>query len=71
MVLTAVGLVLLVIGLIYVTTEASQLPTLLGNIRGGHHSRTLRGVVTLVVGGVMLGGGVVIALPWRRDRSAD
>jgi hypothetical protein len=69
MVLTAVGLVLVVIGLIYVTTEASQLPTLLGNIRGGHHSRTLRGIVTLVAGGLMLGVGVFIALPLRREET--
>jgi uncharacterized membrane protein HdeD (DUF308 family) len=75
-VLVIIGILGIIAGIIYLTTDAHSLPSVLGTIKynGHNHSRaynprTLRGAVSLVVGIVVLLAGL-FAFFWkgRKDR---
>jgi hypothetical protein len=70
-VLVIIGIVVIVAAVLYFTTDAKSLPSILGQIKlNGHNThranspRTLRGVVALIVGLVVLAGGV-FAFMWK------
>jgi uncharacterized membrane protein HdeD (DUF308 family) len=67
-VLAIIGILLIIAALLYFTEAAKSLPSVLGTIthpvkRANSH-RTLRGVVSLIVGVVALGAGV-FAFVWK------
>jgi amino acid permease len=51
-----VGVVAVVVGVIYLTVEGKSLPSVLGTLHGFGGHRSLRGIVALVVGLVLLAG---------------
>ena len=55
-IVVAVGLLALAAGIIYFTVDARSLPSFMGKIAGDSAHRTLRGIVALVVGVVLLAG---------------
>ena len=57
-VLILVGLVAAAVGVIYLTVEATSLPSILGQLHGDHAHRSLRGIVAIIVGVVLLVGGI-------------
>jgi hypothetical protein len=71
-VLTVIAIVLIIAAILYFTQPAHSLPSILGTLKQGPHvsakradaHRTLRGVVTLIVAVVALGGGV-FAFTWK------
>ncbi len=70
-VLVIIAILLIVAAVLYFTTDAKSLPSILGQIKlNGHNTkradapRTLRGVVTLIVGVIALGAGV-FAFVWK------
>ena len=70
-VLVVIGILGIIAGVIYFTTDAHSLPSILGTIKfnGHNHSRaygprTIRGVVSLIVGIIVLAAGV-FAFVWK------
>jgi hypothetical protein len=63
-----VGVLAVVVGVIYLTVDAKSLPSVLGKIHGDNAHRSLRGIVALVAGAVLLFGSVGTAAygPARR-----
>jgi hypothetical protein len=57
-VLVIIGLLILAAGVIYLTVEAKSLPSILGQISGSTVHRSKRGVVALVIGGLLLVAGI-------------
>jgi len=55
--IVVVGLLALAVGVIYLTVEAKSLPSFMGQINGDHAHRSLRGIVALIVGVLLLAGG--------------
>lgn len=66
-VIVLVGLLALAAGVIYLTVEAKSLPSFMGQISGDHAHRSLRGIVALIVGVLLLagGGGLLTYRPGR------
>jgi ribose/xylose/arabinose/galactoside ABC-type transport system permease subunit len=60
-IIALVGVLAIVVGVIYFADEAKSLPSVLGQIHGDTAHRTLRGIIALVVGGVLLFGSVGFA----------
>lgn len=56
LVLVAVGVLLIVIGLVYFTVAAEKLPAFLGQLHHATSHRTKRGLASLILGVVSLGG---------------
>lgn len=56
-VLVVLGLLALAAGIVYLTVEAKSLPSVLGKLHGFTGHRTKRGIVALVIGGLLLAGG--------------
>jgi hypothetical protein len=56
-VLVVVGVLALAVGVIYLTVEAKSLPSFMGQLHGDHAHRSLRGIVALIVGVLLLAGG--------------
>jgi amino acid permease len=56
-----VGVLAVVVGVIYLTVDAKSLPSVLGQIHGDSAHRTLRGIVALIVGAVLLFGAAGVA----------
>jgi len=56
-----VGVLAVIVGVIYLTVDAKSLPSILGQIHGDAAHRTLRGIVALIVGGVLLFGAAGLA----------
>ncbi len=70
-VLVIIAILLIIAAALYFTTDAKSLPSILGQIKFNGHNlhranspRTLRGVVTLIVGVVALAAGV-FAFVWK------
>jgi amino acid transporter len=70
-VLVIIGILAIIAAVIYFTTDAKSLPSILGTIKlNGHNAhranqpRSLRGVVALIVGVIVLAGGV-FAFVWK------
>lgn len=53
-----VGLLALVVGVIYLTVEAKSLPSFMGQIHHDTAHRSLRGIVAIIVGVLLVGGGI-------------
>lgn len=64
-----VGVLAVVVGVIYLTVDAKSLPSVLGAIHGDTAHRSLRGIVALVVGAVLLFGSAGLAA-YRPGRPA-
>jgi formate hydrogenlyase subunit 4 len=64
-----VGVLAVVVGVIYLTVDAKSLPSVLGQIHGDTAHRSLRGIVALIVGAVLLFGAAGRAA-YRPGRSA-
>jgi hypothetical protein len=62
MIIALIGVVILAIGVIYLTVEAKSLPSVLGQLHGVTAHRTKRGWFAVIVGGVLLlvGGGLYL-----------
>ena len=60
-VLIVIGVIGVVIGIIYLTVEAKSLPSVLGSLHGYTGHRTKRGIVALILGGVLILVGGVFA----------
>jgi len=58
-----VGVLAVIAGVIYFTVEAKSLPSFMGQLHGDSAHRTLRGIVALVVGVVLVAGGLAAARP--------
>ena len=56
-----VGVLAVVVGVIYLTVDAKSLPSVLGQIHGDTAHRSLRGIVALIVGAVLLFGAAGLA----------
>jgi drug/metabolite transporter (DMT)-like permease len=64
-----IGVLAVVAGVIYLTVEAKSLPSFLGALHNDTAHRSLRGIVALVVGAVLLAGGsAMIAYRPRSQR---
>ena len=64
-----IGVLAVVAGIIYLTVEARSLPSFLGQLHNDDAHRSLRGIVALVVGAVLLAGGsAMIAYRPRASR---
>ena len=57
-VLILIGLLAAAVGVIYLTVEATSLPSIMGQLHGDHAHRSLRGIVAIIVGVLLLAGGV-------------
>ena len=57
-----------VAGVIYLTVEAKSLPSFMGQIHGDHAHRSLRGIVALIVGVLLVAGGAGL-MAYRPSRS--
>ncbi len=66
-VLVLIAIVALVVGVIYLTTEAKSLPSFMGQVHGATGKRSHRGIAALVVAGVLLVAGIGL-LTARRQR---
>lgn len=64
-----VGVLAVVVGVIYLTVDAKSLPSVLGQIHGDTAHRSLRGIVALIVGAVLMFGAAGLAA-YRPGRSA-
>ena len=65
-----IGVLAVIAGVIYLTVEAKSLPSFLGQLHNDSAHRSLRGIVALVVGAVLLAGGsAMIAYRPRDSRS--
>lgn len=51
------GILAVVAGVIYLTVEAKSLPSIMGQIHGDTAHRSLRGIVAIIVGVLLLAGG--------------
>jgi amino acid permease len=68
-VIAVVGLLALAAGVIYLTVEAKSLPSFMGQISGDHAHRSLRGIVALIVGVLLLAGSAGL-LAYRPGRAS-
>ncbi len=57
-VVVLVGLLALAAGVIYLTVEAKSLPSFMGQIHGDPAHRSLRGIVAIIVGVLLVAGGL-------------
>jgi hypothetical protein len=57
-VIGVVGVLGIVAGVIYFTVESKSLPSFMGQIHGDTAHRSLRGIVSLVVGVLLVGAAV-------------
>jgi amino acid permease len=55
--IVVVGLLAIAAGVIYLTVEAKSLPSFMGKIGGDPAHRSLRGIVSLIVGVLLVAGG--------------
>jgi amino acid permease len=55
--LVAIGLLALAAGVVYLTVEAKSLPSFMGQLHGDTAHRSLRGIVAIALGVVLLSGG--------------
>lgn len=69
--LVIIGILAIIAAVLYFTEAAKSLPSILGTIKfNGHNAvranshRTLRAVVSLIIGLILLGGGV-FAFVWK------
>lgn len=53
-----VGILALIAGVIYLTVQAKSLPSFMGQIHADPAHRSLRGIVALIVGVLLVAGGV-------------
>ncbi len=53
-----VGLLALIVGVIYLTVEARSLPSFMGQIHGDPAHRSLRGVVAVIAGVLLVAAGL-------------
>ena len=67
-VVVVVGVLAVVAGVIYLTVEAKSLPSFMGQIHGDHAHRSLRGIVALIVGVLLVAGGAGL-MAYRPSRS--
>jgi hypothetical protein len=67
--IVVVGLLALAAGVIYLTVEAKSLPSFMGKISGDPAHRSLRGIVALIVGVLLVAGvaGLRAYGPGRRS----
>lgn len=56
-VLVVLGILALIAGMIYLTVQAKSLPSFMGQIHADHAHRSLRGIVAIIVGVLLLAGG--------------
>jgi hypothetical protein len=61
-VLIVVGILAIVVGVIYETTTAKSLPSILGQLHGYTGHRTKRAIAAFVVGGILLAAAAGLAL---------
>lgn len=66
--LILIGLLAAAVGVIYLTVEATSLPSIMGQLHGDHAHRSLRGIVAVIVGVVVLAGGVGLLSYGRSSR---
>jgi amino acid permease len=69
-VVVVIAVLALVVGIIYLTTEAKSLPSFLGQVHGATGKRSHRGIAALVVGVLLLAGGFGLFV-YRPRRSVD
>lgn len=73
-VLVVIGILLIIAAIIYFTTDAKSLPSILGTIKHppnrANSTRSLRGIVSLVVG-VVLFVGAWFAYFWKTRGARD
>ena len=73
-VLAVIGILLIVVTVIYFTTDAKNLPSILGTIKHPAHransTRPLHGIATLVVG-VICFAGAYFAYAWKTRGAKD
>ena len=67
-VIVVVGILALAAGLVYLTVEAKSLPSFMGQIHGDVAHRSLRGIVALIVG-VLLIAGAIGLMSYRPGRA--
>lgn len=66
-VLVVVGVLIVVVGVLYLTQPAHALPTFIpGYVAHAAGKHPKRGIFSLVVGGVLLLGGIVLGMAGRR-----
>jgi len=66
--LLVIGAIALIAGIVYMTTAAHSLPSILGRIPSANYHRTKRGVAALILGAVaVIVGGVLFARSRRPD----
>jgi len=67
-VIAVIGILAIVAAVIYFTTAAKSLPSILGQVQGFTGHRTKRGIAALVVGVLLLAiaGGLVLYKPRSR-----
>jgi amino acid permease len=63
-IVVVIGLLAVAAGIIYLTVDANSLPSFMGSIHGDSAHRSLRGIVALVVG-VLLIGAASAAVAYR------
>ena len=67
--IVVVGVLALAAGVIYLTVEAKSLPSFMGQIHGDVAHRSLRGIVALIAGVLLVAGGIGL-VSYRPTRSA-
>jgi hypothetical protein len=66
-VLVAVGVLIVVVGVLYLTQPAHALPTFIpGYVAHATGKHPRRGIVALVVGGLLVLGGILLGVVGRR-----
>jgi hypothetical protein len=68
-VIGVVGALAIAAGIIYFTTESKSLPSFMGQIHGDTAHRSLRGIVALIVGVLLVAAAIAVFA--YRPRSAD
>jgi hypothetical protein len=59
-VIGVVGVLGILAGIVYFTVEAKSLPSFMGQIHGDTAHRSLRGIVSLIVGVLLVAAGVAL-----------
>jgi amino acid permease len=57
-VIAVIGILAVIVGVVYLTVDAKSLPSFMGQIHGDVAHRSLRGIVALVIGVLLLAGGL-------------